>query len=366
MKIKTITCHNVYNAGASLQAYALATYLQNQGHEVEIIDYKPEYLSGHYRLWGGVNNAYNKAIVRTIYQLAKFPKRLHRRLGKRKRNYDTFTKKYLPLTEQRYMSNEDLKKNLPEADVYFAGSDQIWNTLFQNGRDPAFYLDFVPDIRVKASYAASFATEYIVEEWKNKVTTWLKNLDFISVRENSGRRILENLGFENVTTVLDPVFLLNKEQWNELTVKDIFKEKYILVYDFDENIEMENFAKRIAKERNWKIFSVFKSRYADRCFANEGPEMFLTLIKNASFVISNSFHATAFSLIFQKEFVVFRRKEGINTRMADLVNLVGLSERVITTSNEQIGNRKIDYLQIYERLDKEIEQSKKYIKSVLS
>lgn len=366
MRIKTITCHDVYNAGASLQAYALATYLQKQGHEVEIIDYKPEYLSGHYRLWGGVNSTYDKPIIRIAYQMVKFPGRLLRRLEKRRSNYDAFTQKYLPLTEQRYVSNEDLKNNLPEADVYFAGSDQIWNTLFKNGRDPTFYLDFVPDTKIKASYAASFATEDIVEEWKNKVVVWLKRLDFISVRENSGRAILEKLGFENIATVLDPVFLLNKEQWGEITVKDVLKEEYLLVYDFDANIEVEKFAKKMAKDRNWKIFSIFRSKYADRCFVNEGPEMFLTLIENASFVISNSFHATAFSLIFQKEFVVFKRKEGINTRMADLVNLVGVSERVMGASNEQKWDKEIDYQKIHERMDKEIEQSKKYIKSVLN
>lgn len=365
MKIKTITCHDVYNAGASLQAYALATYLQSLGHKVEIINYKPDYLSGHYRLWGRVSNRYNKVVVRTIYQLIKFPGRLCSRLGKRKRAYDSFTKKYLPVTEKRYISNEDLKKNLPEADVYFAGSDQIWNTFFENGRDPAFYLDFVPNTKIKASYAASFATEDIVKEWKTKVTGWLHHLDYISVREKSGQCILENLGFSDVTTVLDPVFLLGEQQWDEIAGATVFKEDYILVYDFDKNRDVERIVRKLAKQNNWRIYSVFKCKYADRCFEKEGPEMFLSLIKNATFVISNSFHATAFSLIYKKEFLVFMREEGINTRMSDLVKMAGLTERVLVT-NKEYSIHTIDYHSVYERINKEIKKSKEYIKGVLS
>ena len=364
MKIKTITCHDVYNAGASLQAYALATYLQNIGHEVEIINYKPEYLSKQYRLWGGVSTKYNKILIRTIYQLVKFPGRLSRRLGKRKRMYDSFTQKYLPMTEKKYISNKDLKNNLPEADIYFAGSDQIWNTFFNNGRDPAFYLEFVPNTKIKASYAASFATEDIIKEWQPRVTSWLHNLDYISVRESSGKSILEKLGFSNVTTVLDPVFLLKKEQWDKMIVPYSFKEDYILVYDFDENKYVENFARMMARKNNWKIYSIFKCKYGDKCFESEGPEMFLNLIKNAAFVISNSFHATAFSLIYHKEFIVFKREEGINTRMSDLVECVGLTERIIT-NNQSCSVHPIDYHKIQERIDIELNKSKQYISKVL-
>ena len=137
MIIKTITCHDVYNLGASLQAYALQTYLQKQGHEVEIIDYKPDYLSGHFKLWGVYNPVYDKPFIRLLYLLAKLPGRLM--ALRRKKAFDVFTKNYLHLT-RRYHSNDELKKDPPIADAYIAGSDQIWNTVFKNGRDPAFYL----------------------------------------------------------------------------------------------------------------------------------------------------------------------------------------------------------------------------------
>ena len=129
MRIKTITCHDVYNAGASLQAYALVTYLRSLGHEAEIIDYKPDYLA-HYRLTGINNPRYDKPVIRELYTLAKLPGRFKARHGKRKKSFDAFTKEFLPTTKRRYISNDDLKQNPPEADVYFAGSDQIWNCFF--------------------------------------------------------------------------------------------------------------------------------------------------------------------------------------------------------------------------------------------
>ena len=112
MKIKIITCHDVYNLGASLQAYALSKYLIDLGNEVEIINYKPDYLSVHFRLFGGVNPSYDKPFLREIYQILKFPIRLKARLGKRKKEFDKFTS-ILPLTKVKYSSNEDLKKNYP-------------------------------------------------------------------------------------------------------------------------------------------------------------------------------------------------------------------------------------------------------------
>lgn len=365
MKIKTITCHDVYNVGASLQAYALATYLKELGHDVEIIDYKPDYLSGHYRLTGVSNPRYDKPFLRLLYQVLKFPKRYIARHGKRKREYDDFTTKYLPLTDKRYVSNEDLKENLPYADVYIAGSDQIWNTLFRNGKDPSFYLDFVPEYCIKASYAASFATEDVLDEWKTTITRWLSKFDFISVRESSGVQIIEKLGIPKAIRVMDPVFLLEQSVWNELEQPLILHEKYLLVYDFDRSGLVEMFAKKMAGEHNWKIYSVLPCGYADRCFDKYGPRAFVYLIHNAEFVLSNSFHATAFSMIFHKQFVVFNRAEKINTRMQDLLGLVGLQNRNVGSIDSINKITQIDYTHVQQRIDLEIKNSKEYLQKVL-
>lgn len=355
MKIKTITCHKVYNVGASLQAYALVRYLSDLGHEVEIIDYRPEYLSRHYRLNAVNNPRFDRPIVKQLYLIAKLPERLKARKSQRKKNFDEFEKKYLPLTKKCYRSNEELKANPPFADVYLAGSDQIWNTLFQNGKDPAFYLEFVPQGSIRASYAASFATEDVLEEWKASIKEWLKELDYISVRESSGVEIVKKLDIENVKQVMDPVFLLDKSIWEELAMGGKAESPYLLVYDFDRNLEINEYAKKIAKERNLKIYSIIHNPEADCCYTEAGPLEFLGLVRGAEYVISNSFHATAFAIIFEKPFAVFERKEKINTRMNDLLKSLGLP-----TINEEV-----DYLAVNLSIKKKIGDSKKYLKTVL-
>lgn len=354
MKIKTITCHDVYNLGASLQAYALAEYLREIGQEVEIIDYKPLYLQ-RYNLKKVNNPTYDKPVLRELYLLLKLPERLKDRRSKRKKEFDKFREIFLPTTDQTYCTNEELKRDVPEADIYFAGSDQIWNTLFKNGKDPAFYLDFAPSGSVRASYAASFATEDIVEEEKINVKRRLEKMDYISVREKSGIEIIDKLGIKGAVQVLDPVFLLEQSKWIEIEKKSVFREPYLLVYDFEENEKIRDFALKKAKEENLAIYSILSCDYCDRCFEEEGPQMFISVIHHAEYIVSNSFHGTAFAIIFRKPFAVFDRSEKINTRMQDLVKSMCL-----TNCTELI-----DYENAEKNIERQIEDSKSYINRVL-
>lgn len=364
MKIKTITCHDVYNVGASLQAYALQTYLTSLGNDVEIIDYKPDYLSGHYRLWGGVNPTFDKPLVRELYCLAKLPGRLNALKSERKKNFDSFRENYLKLTD-RYSSINELRKNPPEADLYFAGSDQIWNTFFQNGKDPAFYLDFGNKSVKKASYAASFSTETVSDEYKEQITKWIKELDYISVRESSGLNVLKSLGINNGVQVFDPVFLLDKAMWEAFDMSSN-EDDYILVYDFDGNQNIKEIAQRIATEKDCKIYSIQGFDYPDKCFTQAGPIEFLKLIYNAKYVVSNSFHATAFSIIFEKQFWVLNRGEAINTRMHDLTESLDILDRLVSTKEEVDLNSTIDFESVYEKLNPMINESKGFIERVIN
>lgn len=360
MKICTITCHDVYNHGASLQAYALQTYLASLGHDVSIIDYKPDYLSGHFRLDAVGNPKYDKPFVRQMYLAAKLPGRL--RVLPRKKAFDSFTEKYLHLTK-RYGSFEELKLDPPEADIYFAGSDQIWNPLFKNGRDPAFYLDFVRR-GVRASYAASFAVDSFPPELADAARAYLNNFDYISVREKTGLDILKSLGIDFGCVVPDPVFLLSRDEWSALVPQcDKAVEPYLLVYDFDRDPLVRSLARKISKERGLRIFSVFDESYADKCFPCAGPERFLELVRNASFVISNSFHATAFSMIFERDFAVTPRREKINTRMTDLCERAGVAGSVARDGNFDFSD--IDFDKINKHLLCEKQRGTAYIGMVL-
>ena len=364
MRINTITCHDVYNSGASLQAYALMKYLQSLGHDVKIIDYKPEYLSRHYKLWIVANPKYEKnMILKIIYLLLKLPGRLW--ALKTKKVFDNFKNQYLDTTETRYSSNEELKDNLPEADIYIAGSDQIWNTTFPNGKDEAYYLDFVPNNKIKASYAASFATEAFPEELKQKTSKMLSQFDYISVREKSGLDILKDMDIKDGVQVLDPVFLLDKEHWEKMCIDINCTQKYLLVYDFDNNPLIKEIAIKISKEKGLKIYTIFKSDYSDKVISQMGPIEFISYIKNAEFIISNSFHGTAYSLIFEKEFIVTNRVDKINTRMRDLLSELGVSDRLISNINDINGLTKLNFVKINTCIDRLLKQSTIYIDRVI-
>lgn len=366
MKIKTITCHEVYNHGASLQEYALLTYLEKQGHDVETIHYKPEYLNNHFKLWSVSNSIYEKNIILKIaYLIAKLPNRLKNL--KRKKNFDRFSISYIKSTSKLYKTNEDLKTDLPLADAYICGSDQIWNSFFENGKDPAFYLDFVPNDKLKISYAASFAIDEIENGIKKFVKEKVSRLDYISVREISGKSILEKLEINRVVQVLDPVFLLEPKHWESLMSPREIK-KYIFIYDFDSNSLIKAMAMKYKKQFGWQIISVNENiKYADKNYFLEGPEKFLALIKSAEFVISNSFHAVAFSMIFKKDFVVFNRQDKINTRMRDLLASVNLDNLLILNKlmieNHKLNN--IDYKSVDKKLETLINHSKEYLNNTL-
>lgn len=364
MLIKTITCHDVYNHGASLQAFALLTYLESVGHVVEIIDYKPDYLSRHYQLWNVDNSVYDKPIIKQLYLVAKLPVRLL--ALKRKRLFDIFTKKYLKLTTKRYHSSEELKRNPPQADVYIAGSDQIWNTLFQTGRDDVFYLDFAPSSAKRISYAASFATEDVADEYRPFIRKMLQNFDAVSIRERCSLPLLASLGRTDGVAVCDPVFLLTREQWENMLPNQQIHEKYLLVYDTEFSPKVKEIAKRIAKEKNLKIYNVSASRigYADKDMWASSPMDFVQLIRDASYVVSNSFHASAFSIIFERDFCVINRSEGINERMKSLLSNFELEERLVAAYSEKILNP-IDYQLVRPLVQKDIEYSKEFLNQSL-
>ncbi|MFR9566607.1 MAG: polysaccharide pyruvyl transferase family protein, partial [Rikenellaceae bacterium] len=300
-----------------------------------------------------------------IYIITHLPKKI--KMLPQRRAYDKFSREYLKYTAQRYHSYDELVKNPPIADLYIAGSDQIWNTLFPNGKDAAFYLNFVESEKsVKSSYAASFATPAIEQSVKSSVSSYLEGLDFISVREHSGLGILRDCGIGGGVQVVDPVFLLSKERWLELLPIKPIAEDYILVYDFDDSPKVREVAQKLAKDGGCIIYTIQDLSYSDRVLNNIDPIGFLSYIIGAKSIISNSFHATAFSLIFHKEFWVIPRRENINTRMEDLLSSVNLSHRVIGDIDNNDFDNAIDWVSVESDLKIAVSRSKEYLQRVLS
>lgn len=366
MKIATITCHDVYNYGASLQAYALQEYCKSLGFEYEIIDYKPDYLSQHFKLTTVANPRFDHPIVRQLYLLAKLPGRI--RDLKKKRAFDEFSAKYLQKTRLRYNRFEELYQNPPLADIYIAGSDQIWNTFFKNGHDKAFYLAFAPRAGRRISYAASFATDCIYGSAEKFVKNQLYNFDAISVRETSALNLLKKLGRENGQLVCDPVFLLSKSEWYKLVEADTRAcEDYIVVYDCEQSRQLREIAMKLSEQTGLPIHSLATTsgRYAKKDISLGGPLDFLMEINGARYVVANSFHALAFSLIFKKDFFIVNRSEKINTRMRDFMNYLGLENRLISTTGE-VNTKAVDFKEYSSKLEELISRSKYFIDKQIS
>lgn len=363
MKIKTITCHQVYNYGASLQELALVEFLKINGHDAESIAYKPSYLADVHKLFSCLNPRWDRNILtKSAYIALKLPQRL--KLLKRQKNFNAFEKQNIFITNKSYKNNEQLKKIKDDADVFICGSDQIWNPLFPNGKDPAFYLNFAQNSKaVRMSYAASFATDDIPIGNISFVKEQISKLDFVSVRETSGQRILNGLGFDKVEQVLDPVFLLTQEKWQSYVADHLETKKYILIYDFDNNSHIKNIAKKLAKRHNYLIIGVNANlKYVDKNYYLQGPAEFLSLVKNAELILTTSFHALAFGLIFKRRLGIFNRNIGINTRMRDMLELVGLSDHLLESAkNSSLAQFDINYNAVDKEIEKHVKRSQSFL-----
>ena len=186
---------------------------------------------------------------------------------------------------------------------------------------------------------------------------WLEKLDAVSVREASGVRLLESMGLQGVQ-VCDPVFLLTREQWAALAVQ---QSGGVFVYDFDSSEQVQQMADALSESRNEPIVSVFPMPHAAQVCKDMGPREFLGAIASADVVLSNSFHATAFALIFHKDFFVVERREKINTRMRDLLQSVGLPNRMIRSAEEIADAEPIDWENVDSRLNGYVDWSQKWL-----
>lgn len=360
MKIVTVTCQNALNHGARLQACALLHYLRSRGYDAEVADYRPDYTSVCDRVWylpGFSLREWAKLFLRAAER---------RDTVMRKANFERFSDKYIPRTARIYTSAEELHADAPQADVYVAGSDQIWNTSLRNGTDAVYYLDFgAPETR-RISYAASFALRSLDEGCRSFVKEHLSAFDRISVREESGVEILRSLGFGG-TVVADPVFLLSAAEWDALLGCGDDAEPYVLVYDVMGCEKVKRTAKRLAELYGCKIYSISSRRfgYADRNFTQAAPDKFVELVRNARCVVSNSFHGTAFAMIYHRDFFVVDRADGWNERMHDLLSTVGLQSRLVGAERDVEGCESISYEAVDELLRRRIAHSELFLTEAL-
>ena len=361
LKVLTITCSNAANYGARLQACALAEWLRSEGHDASVIDYRPWYMRNNagLRLWG-VPFRHVLSGLRNYGYMRNYRRRLRR--------FAEFSEKYIPLTPRAYMSAQELAANPPSADAIIAGSDQIWNVSMANGSDPAFFLRFADSGCRRISYAASIAIPEIPAAAAAPLRDNIATFDHVSVREESGARIVESLGLPRPQVTVDPVFLLPGSYWESMAAATPVKGKYILVYDFMRSRELQQAALRLKRLTGARIINVGarRLRYADRNFLNASPQEFLGLLRGADCVLSNSFHGSVFAMIFGIDFLVVDREDGLNERMRALLQRYGLEQRLIgSAAPDSSLTAHIDYTALRSRLEKDIASSKEFLRTAL-
>jgi hypothetical protein len=368
MKISVITLHTVKNYGSVLQTYATQYLLEKLGHEVEFVDFWREFNIDSNLLKTSIasSKTWNKnSINRLMFNIIKTPS-----FARQKKLFNGFLKRYINLTNRCYFSMQDLLKDVPQADVYCTGSDQIWNSNWNNGIIEPFFLEYVPEKKKCIAYAASFGKN-VLEEWeKEKTKQLLQKYHAISVREQSGLNILEDLGIKGCVHVLDPTLALNSADWSKITAPPVVKQKYVLVYQLNKNREFDNYAKNFAKNMGLKLIRL---GFAFDHFFKPGkliciPEVeeFLSLIKNAEYIITDSFHGTAFSMNFNKNFAVIYPNH-FSTRLQSILSLTDLENRVIDNYNDFcILEQQINYDNVNVILEKERKRTIDFIHNALS
>ena len=322
-KVATITFHRARNYGAVLQAVALQKAIIGLGYDSEVIDYDNRKISSCYDV---IQKSSLKIFLFSLFRCSAI---------KRKNTFfDRFMDK--ELHKSRKVKKEDLPQMEDEYDKFITGSDQVWNYLL-TGSDGAYFLDFVGDRKKKISYAASFGIGEIPAEKTAWYREMLQGFDYISVREATGGRLVKSITCMDSVNDLDPVFLLDLPAWKKIMAGRVPEKKYLFTYMCSE-AAME-YAQKVADEKGLKIINVVYSKSilhpeknVGDCRIDVSPEDFLAYLYHAEYVVTGSFHATAFSIIFNKQFKV-GVPDRVGSRINDLLERTGLQQRVIAAGS---------------------------------
>lgn len=367
MKIGIFTFHRATNYGAILQAYGLVSYLKKQGHDVKVIDYKPEEMGILYAPIS-VPTLYRKLrrIALNIYMIPTLPAR-----AKKRDMFWRYTESHLPLTAKVHK-----EEDLPVLDAIIVGSDQVWSTKFTGGVDKFYWGQFDKKTARLISYAGSAAEDMDGSFYNTEYAELLNSFDAISVREDELKDYLTKaLPQKEIYKVLDPTLLAGREVFEELvkTEKDSI-EPYILIYQVirEKDDDIQQYARQIAEKLGCAIYEIKKSQLFitknGKTKAIPGlinPSGFVNYFKNAQYVITTSFHGTAFSLLFNRPFDVVSVSPEVDSRASDLLQQLNLKEKMVTLP-DGLFDVEVDWEAVNERLNQLRIPSMKFIDNSIS
>ena len=363
MKVGILTFHNALNQGAVLQAYALQTYIEKKGHEVEFIDYRPEY---RYSLKKDfLAKSLNVMLFkwRNVYNGIKFTRR------------NDFPK-VLHIGPVRYRSFQELKSNPPQYDLYICGSDQVWH--FPQCLNPVYLMDFLPDGAKMISYAASMGQHFPPQNAAGDLRKSLCRFEGLSLREDAGAEYVRHLfrGERDVSQDIDPTLLISSAAYDNIAEQVTTPKRYIATYIL--SIMEPGHYDVIDAARRTLNAEVLNLRNPSTCSIVKGatnkivtPYQWLSYIKNSVAVIAGSFHAVVFALIYHKPFVLIQpaslRAAGGNRRVVSLLKPLGLSHHCVydATDVEGLLKETIDWEYVDRVISQLAEQSKTYLNRYL-
>jgi len=350
-KVGIITFHAATNFGATLQAYALYQFIKDQGFEVEIIDYQPSRMIWEYRKLKYLSHRIlpNKNIVKNIIKSIKNEK---------------FRSLNIKVSDRRYKTREELKEGCKIYDIVICGSDEIWNVDSKfTGFDGSYFLDFIEKEEArKISYAPSFGWVKDMGEQKNKICDLLKEFDAVSVRDTNSINLVRECNV-SAEKVLDPTFL---GEYSKITELPQTPEEYVLVYGFLSR-EEGDYVKAVAREAGLTIIAIGESWKGSpkQTLIGISPETWLGYFAKATYVFTNFYHGSIFSIIFRKPFTVFVRPEK-SIKVVDLLTEMEFKNRMInqgTLPKKPVFNTEIDFNE--EKIEGMIRKSKEYILKAL-
>lgn len=370
--IATITSErsNSFNYGNILQNYALTEYLKNLNFDVKTIYYSSTVPTFTLQQRHTKNKSRNiSQLIDDIFRVIN--RKLNNSLlqdkqSRRSELFWDFINLHISYTSETYSDKSDLKKLNNMFDYFVVGSDQVWNPYYE-GSNEFFYLGFADEGK-RLTYAPSFGVDHIPDEMVEKMQGWLNQIPDVSIREAKGKEILSSIFNLNSTVVCDPVFLLNKEQWLQVAEPVIKEEKYFVVYILGKKtVETKRYIKKLEKYYGIKSIDLYTRDDPDSLFC--GPAEFIGLIARAEFVFTDSFHGTAFSLIFERPVAIIDRNASnknssykMNSRIDNILKLAGLDNRGV----QDLMMKKENLYQTYSikgtDLERLIYSSKVYIK----
>lgn len=336
MKVNVITRHGPANYGSLLQTIATQKIITQLGYDCSIIDYIPKYETGArvaFTQLSGKKEWNKNPIKKITYLLGREPENL---LMYRK--FSSMRKKYLTLGSH-CSSQEELLQiyGNDKNSIFITGSDQVWGPISTGKYDPAYFLNFVPTSVRKCAFAASFGKTSFDTKTLKDYESYLKKYDCIAVREDTAVEILETMGIK-AEQVLDPTLLMSDKEWKEYIVSTQKPEAYVLVYQIHNNPQLDKYAVKFADKAGLPLIRVspllHQAKRGGKFIYCPDISVFLDLVKNATYMITDSFHGTAFAINFNTQFVDILPNTGTSSRNQSILSLTGLENRIVRDLND--------------------------------